>query len=123
MKIVKENRQCVAKSEGFDDESGPYTSPFESGEEMDEEEDEPSPRPRSQRSLSSTSGFTEDHFNLLNGHINSLTSLMEGLHHTAEGLRYTMGTLQQSVVDMTTLLQALHSRLDAVLPPHPPPEN
>ncbi|KAL2471701.1 Uncharacterized protein Adt_39837 [Abeliophyllum distichum] len=59
IKIVKEDGQWVAKSKGFDDESGPSTLPFEGGEEMDEEEDEPP--------LFSTSGFTEGHFNLLNG--------------------------------------------------------
>ncbi|KAL2471696.1 Uncharacterized protein Adt_39832 [Abeliophyllum distichum] len=82
----------------------PSTFPFEGGEEMDEEEDEPP--------LSSTSGFTEGHFNLLNGRIDSLISSVEGLHHTVEGLCHTMGTLQQSVDGMTTLLQALHSRLE-----------
>ncbi|KAL2542513.1 Uncharacterized protein Adt_03491 [Abeliophyllum distichum] len=36
MKIFKENGQWVAKSKGFDDESGPSTLPFE-GEDMDED--------------------------------------------------------------------------------------
>ncbi|KAL2455965.1 Uncharacterized protein Adt_47007 [Abeliophyllum distichum] len=84
MKIFKEDGQWVAKSKGFDDESGPSTLPFE-GEEMDVDEDEPPPRPRSQRPSFSTSGFTEDHFNLLNGQIDSLTSSVEGLHNTAYG--------------------------------------
>ncbi|KAL2461884.1 Uncharacterized protein Adt_45304 [Abeliophyllum distichum] len=43
MKIFKEDDQWVAKSKGFDDESGPSTLPFEGGEEMDEDEDEPPP--------------------------------------------------------------------------------
>ncbi|KAL2471120.1 zf-RVT domain-containing protein [Abeliophyllum distichum] len=77
-----EDGQWVAKSKGLDDESGSSTLPFEGGEEMDEDEDEPPSRPRSQRPLSSISGFTEDHFNLLNGRIDSLTSSVEGLHHT-----------------------------------------
>ncbi|KAL2532184.1 Uncharacterized protein Adt_05535 [Abeliophyllum distichum] len=47
MKIFKEDGQWVAKSKGFDDESGPSTLPFEGGEEMDEDEDEPPSRPRS----------------------------------------------------------------------------
>ncbi|KAL2486961.1 hypothetical protein Adt_31717 [Abeliophyllum distichum] len=111
----------MAKSKGFDDESGPSTLPFK-GEEIDVDEDEPPPRPRSQRPSSSTSGFTEDHFNLLNGWINSLTSSVEGLHHTAEDLHLIMGTLQQSVEGMTSLLQVLHSRLDAMIPPPTPPE-
>ncbi|KAL2519148.1 Uncharacterized protein Adt_15395 [Abeliophyllum distichum] len=123
MKIFKEDGQWVAKSKGFDDESGPSTLPFEGGEEMDEDEDVPLLRPRSQRLSSSTSGFTEEHFNLLNGRIDLLTSSVDGLHHTAEELRLTMGTLQQSVDGMNSLLQALHSRLDAMMPlPPPPPE-
>ncbi|KAL2486804.1 berberine bridge enzyme-like 13 [Abeliophyllum distichum] len=122
MKIFKEDRQWVAKSKGFDDESGPSTLPFE-GEEMDVDEDEPLSRPRSQRPSSSTSGFTENHFNLLNGRIDSLSSSVEGLHNMEEDLRRTMGTLQSSVDGMTSLLHALHARLDAMLPPHPPPED
>ncbi|KAL2487452.1 Uncharacterized protein Adt_32208 [Abeliophyllum distichum] len=82
MKIIKKDGQWVAQSKGFDDESGPSTLPFEDGEEMDEDEDEPPPRPSSQRPSSFTSGFTEDHFNLLNGWIDSLTSSIEGLHNT-----------------------------------------
>ncbi|KAL2518349.1 hypothetical protein Adt_14596 [Abeliophyllum distichum] len=74
------------------------------------------------RPSSSTFSFTEDHFNLLNGRIDLLTSSVEGLHQTAEDLRLTMGTLQQSVDRMTSLLQALHSRLDAMIPPPPPPD-
>ncbi|KAL2526222.1 Uncharacterized protein Adt_11276 [Abeliophyllum distichum] len=121
MKIFKEDGQWVAKSKGFDVESGPSTLPFEGGEEMDEDEDVPPPRPRSQRPSSSTFGFTEVHFNLLNGRIDSLTSSVDGLHHTAEELCLTMETLQQSVDEMTSLLQALHSRLEAMMPPPPPP--
>ncbi|KAL2491256.1 Uncharacterized protein Adt_26884 [Abeliophyllum distichum] len=123
MKIFKKDGQWVAKSKGFDDESSPSTLPFEGGEEMDEDEDEPPPRPRPQRPSSSSSGFTEDHFNLLNGRIDSLTSSVEGLHNTADDLRRTMETLQHSVDGMTSLLQALHARLDAVLPPHLPLED
>ncbi|KAL2480791.1 berberine bridge enzyme-like 13 [Abeliophyllum distichum] len=108
----------MAQSKGFDDESGHSTLPFEGGEEMDEDEDEPLPRPRSNRLSSSTSGFTftEDHYNLLNGRIDSFTSTAEGLHNS-------MVTLQDLVVGMTSLLHALHSRLDAMLPSHPPPED
>ncbi|KAL2524804.1 Uncharacterized protein Adt_09858 [Abeliophyllum distichum] len=118
MKIFKEDGQWVAKSRGFDDESRPFTLPFKGGEEMDKDEDDPPPRPISHRPSSSTSDFTftEDHYNILNSQIDSLVSTMEGL-------RNTMGTLQESVNGMTTLLQALHSHLDAVLLPHPPPEN
>ncbi|KAL2526180.1 Uncharacterized protein Adt_11234 [Abeliophyllum distichum] len=122
MKIFKEDGQWVTKTKDFDDESGPSTLPFE-GEEIDVDEDEPSPRPRSQRPSSSSSGFTEDHFNLLNVWIDSLTSLVEGLYNTTDDLRRTMGTLQHSVNGMTSLFHALHARLDAVLPPHPPPED
>ncbi|KAL2486335.1 Uncharacterized protein Adt_31091 [Abeliophyllum distichum] len=119
MKIVKEDWQWVAKFKGFDDESGPSTLPFVGSEEMDEDEDDPPPRPSSHRPPSSTSGFTftEDHFNLLNGRIDSISSSVEGLHHTADGLRCTMVTLQQSVGGMTIFFQALYSHLDAVLSP------
>ncbi|KAL2486621.1 Uncharacterized protein Adt_31377 [Abeliophyllum distichum] len=96
MKIVKENEQWVVKSKGFDDELGPSTLPFEGGEDMDEDEDDPPTRLRSHRPLSSTSGstFIDDHFNLLNRRIDSLTSSVEGLQHMAENLLHTMGTLQ-----------------------------
>ncbi|KAL2512240.1 hypothetical protein Adt_17840 [Abeliophyllum distichum] len=116
---------CMGWSKEFDDELGPSTLLFEDGEEIDddEEEDEPPPRPRSQRLSSSTFGFTEDHFNLLNGRIDSLTSSVEGLRNRAEDLHRTMETLQHSVYGMITLLQALHFRLDTVFPPHPLPEN
>ncbi|KAL2512789.1 Uncharacterized protein Adt_18389 [Abeliophyllum distichum] len=121
MKFFKEDGKWVAKSKEFDDESGPSTLPFE-GEEMDDDEDEPLPRQRSQRPYSSTIVFTEEYFNLLNGRIDLLTSSVEGLHNIAEDLRRTMKTLQHLVDGMTTLLQVLHYCLDAVLPPHPPPE-
>ncbi|KAL2461786.1 Uncharacterized protein Adt_45206 [Abeliophyllum distichum] len=81
MKIFKENGQWVAKSKRFDDESGPSTLPFE-GEDMDADEEAPPPsppRPRSHRPSSSTSDFNEDHFNLLNGRIDSLTSTVDVL--------------------------------------------
>ncbi|KAL2532118.1 Uncharacterized protein Adt_05469 [Abeliophyllum distichum] len=99
MKIIKNDGQWVAQSKRFDDESGPSTLPFEGGEEMDEDEDDPPPRPRSHRPSSSTSGFTftEDHYNILNGWIDSLTS-------TVEGLRNSMDALQELVAGMTTLL-------------------
>ncbi|KAL2466092.1 Uncharacterized protein Adt_41943 [Abeliophyllum distichum] len=54
IKIFKEDGQWVAKSKGFDDELGPYTLPFEGGEEMDKDEDDPPLRPRSHRPSSST---------------------------------------------------------------------
>ncbi|KAL2497277.1 Uncharacterized protein Adt_22827 [Abeliophyllum distichum] len=78
MKFFKENGQWVAKSKGFDDESGPSTLPFK-GEDMDADEDAPPPsppRPRSHWSSSSSSGFNEDQFNLLNGRIDSLAPSM-----------------------------------------------
>ncbi|KAL2454735.1 Uncharacterized protein Adt_47766 [Abeliophyllum distichum] len=122
MKIFKEDRQWVVKTKGFDDESGPSTILFK-GEEIDVDEDEPPPRPRSQRPSSSSSGFTEDHFNLLNSRIDSLTSSVEGLYNMVDDLHRTIGTLQHSVDVMTSLLHALHTHLDVVLPPHPPPED
>ncbi|KAL2533109.1 Uncharacterized protein Adt_06460 [Abeliophyllum distichum] len=79
MKIFKENGQWVAKSKGFDDESGPSTLPFE-GEEMDEDASPLSPpRPRSHRPSSSASDVNEDQFNLLSGRIDSLTSTVDGM--------------------------------------------
>ncbi|KAL2525845.1 Uncharacterized protein Adt_10899 [Abeliophyllum distichum] len=124
MKFFKEDGQWVEKSKGFDNESRPSTLSFEGGEKIDDDEDEPPKRPRSQRlSSSSTSRFTEDHFNLINGRINPLTSSVDDLHNTAEDLRSTMGTIQHSVDGMTALLQVLHSRLDVVFPLHPPQEN
>ncbi|KAL2525892.1 Uncharacterized protein Adt_10946 [Abeliophyllum distichum] len=96
MKIFKEDGKWMAKTKGFDDESGPSTLLFE-GEEIYVDEDEPPPRPRSQQPSSSSSDFTEDHFNLLNGRIDSLTSSVEGLYNTVDDLRRTMGTLQHSV--------------------------
>ncbi|KAL2470950.1 Uncharacterized protein Adt_39086 [Abeliophyllum distichum] len=42
MKIFKENGQWVAKSKGFDDESGPSTLPFEC-EDIHDNEDAPRP--------------------------------------------------------------------------------
>ncbi|KAL2491619.1 Uncharacterized protein Adt_27247 [Abeliophyllum distichum] len=131
MKIFKENGQWVAKSKGFDDESGPSTLPFE-GEDMDADEDAPPPsppRPRSHQPSSSTSGFNEDHFNLLNGRIDSLTSTVDGLQHavsdlqnTAATIQATVGGLQTSVDGITSMLHALHSYLGTGFPPPPPPE-
>ncbi|KAL2532389.1 Uncharacterized protein Adt_05740 [Abeliophyllum distichum] len=93
MKIFKENRQWVAKSKGFDDESGPSTLPFE-GEDMDADEDVPPPsppRPRSHRPSSSTSSFNEDHFN---GRIDSLASTIDGLQHAVSNLQNTAANIQ-----------------------------
>ncbi|KAL2518219.1 Uncharacterized protein Adt_14466 [Abeliophyllum distichum] len=111
MRIFKEDGQWVAKTKEFDDESGPFTLPFEGHEEIDADEDNPPPRPRLQMPSSSTFGFTftENHYNLFNGRIDSLISTVENL--------------QQSVDVMTSLLQALHSRLDVVLLLYPPPEH
>ncbi|KAL2474610.1 Uncharacterized protein Adt_35346 [Abeliophyllum distichum] len=139
MKIFKENGQWVAKSKGFDDESGPSTLPFE-GEDMDADEDAPPPsppRPRSHQPSSSTSGIHEDQFNLLSGRIDSLTSTVDGkklavndLHNTAttiqatvDGIQATVGGLQSSVDGITSMLHALHSYLGTGFPPPPPPES
>ncbi|KAL2531183.1 Uncharacterized protein Adt_04534 [Abeliophyllum distichum] len=99
MKIFKENEQWVAKSKGFDDESGPSTLPFES-EDIHDDEDAPLPsptRPQSHRPSSSTSGFNEDHFNLLNGQIDSLASTIDGLQHAVSDLQNTAATIQTTV--------------------------
>ncbi|KAL2518223.1 Uncharacterized protein Adt_14470 [Abeliophyllum distichum] len=118
MRIFKEDGQWVAKTKEFDDESGPSTLPFEGDEEIDVDEDAPPPRPRLQRPSSSTFGFTftKNHYNLFNGRIDSIISTVESLHQTVENL-------QQSVDGMTSLLQVLHSCLDAVLLLYPPLEH
>ncbi|KAL2512698.1 Uncharacterized protein Adt_18298 [Abeliophyllum distichum] len=131
MKIFKENGQWVAKSKGFDDESGPSTLPFE-GEDMHTNEDAPPPsppRPRSHQPSSSTSGINEDYFNLLNGRIDSLTTTVDGvqltvndLQNTATTIQVTVGRLQTSVDGITSMLHALHSYLGTGFPPPPPPE-
>ncbi|KAL2486887.1 Uncharacterized protein Adt_31643 [Abeliophyllum distichum] len=108
MKIIKK-WQWVAKTKGFDAESGPSTLPFERGDAMDEDDDDeddapppshPSDLPSSHMPSSFTSGFsfTKDHYNLLNGQIDSLTSTVDGLHNT-------VGSLQQSIDSLTLLLQ------------------
>ncbi|KAL2480348.1 Uncharacterized protein Adt_33314 [Abeliophyllum distichum] len=129
MKIFKEDGQWIANSKGFDDDSGPFTLPFEGGEEMDEDEDVPPPRPRSQRPSSSNSDFNEDHFNLLNGRIDSLASTVDGLQHavsdpqnTVATIKTTVGGLQTWVNRITSLLHALYSHLGIGFPPPPPPE-
>ncbi|KAL2513126.1 Uncharacterized protein Adt_18726 [Abeliophyllum distichum] len=131
MKIFKENGQWVAKSKGFDHESGPSTLPFE-GEDTHDEEDalSPSPpRPRSHQSSSSTSSFNEDHFNLLNGRIDSLASTVDDLQHAVSYLQYTaaniqttVGGLQTSVDGITSLLHSLHSHLGTGFSSPPPPK-
>ncbi|KAL2458480.1 Uncharacterized protein Adt_45922 [Abeliophyllum distichum] len=131
MKIFKENGQWVAKSKGFDDKSGPSMLPFE-GEDIHDDEDAPppsSPQPRSHRSSSSTSDFNEDHFNLLNGEIDSLASTVDGLQHavsdlqnTTANIQTTVGGLQNSVDGITSLVHVLHSHLGTGFPPPPPPE-
>ncbi|KAL2454820.1 Uncharacterized protein Adt_47678 [Abeliophyllum distichum] len=138
MKIFKENGQWVAKSKGFDDESGPSTLPFE-GEDMDADEDAPPPspaRPRSHQPSSSTSGVNEDQLNLLSGRIDSLTSTVGGMQvavndlqnatatirTTVEGIQATVDGLQSSMDGITSMLHALHSYLGTGFPPPPPPE-
>ncbi|KAL2518368.1 Uncharacterized protein Adt_14615 [Abeliophyllum distichum] len=110
MKIFKGDGQWVAKSKGFDDESGPSTLPFEGGEEMDEDVDEPPPRPRANRPTSSTSGFTftEDYYNIPNGRIDSLD--------------FTVEKVQSLLHQVLASQQALHDHLGTEFPPPPPPE-
>ncbi|KAL2480529.1 hypothetical protein Adt_33495 [Abeliophyllum distichum] len=117
-------RTMGGKVEGFDDESGPSTLPFE-GEDMDEDAPLPStPCPRSHRPSSSTSGFNEDHFHLLNDRIDSLTSTVDGLQLAVSGLQNTAATiqatvdgLQTSVDGITSMLHALYSYLGTGFPP------
>ncbi|KAL2475174.1 Uncharacterized protein Adt_35910 [Abeliophyllum distichum] len=123
LRIFKENEHCVAKTKGFDAELGPSTLPFEGGEEMDKGNDDEDatlqshPRPSSHRPSSSTSGFsfTEDHYNLFNGLIDSLTTTADSLHHSVTGLT----SLLQQVL---AFQQAIQSCLDAVFPPPHPSE-
>ncbi|KAL2469984.1 Uncharacterized protein Adt_38120 [Abeliophyllum distichum] len=133
MKIFKENGQWVAKSKEFDDELGPSTLPFE-GEDIHDDKDAPPPsppRPRSHRPSSSTSDFTftEDHYNLLNGRIDSLASTVDGLQHAVSDLQNTTATIQTtvgrlptSVDDITSMLHTLHSYLGTGFPPPLPPK-
>ncbi|KAL2487019.1 berberine bridge enzyme-like 13 [Abeliophyllum distichum] len=133
MKIFKENGQWVAKSKGFDDESEPSTLPFE-GKDIYDDEDAPPPsppQPRSHRPSCSTSGytFTEDHYNLLNGRIDSLASTVDGLQHVVSDLQNTMATiqttvggLQTSVDGITSMIHALQSYLGTGFLLPPPPE-
>ncbi|KAL2505862.1 Uncharacterized protein Adt_21483 [Abeliophyllum distichum] len=96
MKIVKKQRQWVAKTKGFDIESGPSTLSFEGDKAMDDdgqdEEDVPclSPThdmPRSSFPSSSSSfTFSEDHYNLFNSRINSRISIVDGLQYSVYGL-------------------------------------
>ncbi|KAL2493337.1 Uncharacterized protein Adt_28965 [Abeliophyllum distichum] len=111
MKIIKEDGQWIAKTKEFDAESRSSTLPFEGGEDMDkdnDEEDVPStshPRLSLHRPSSSTSGFTfiEDHYNFLNGRIDSLISTVEGL--------------QSMIQQVLASQQVIQSRLDTVFPP------
>ncbi|KAL2542470.1 Uncharacterized protein Adt_03448 [Abeliophyllum distichum] len=96
MKIIKEQGQWMAKTKEFDTESGPSTLPFEGdevvGDNGQDEEDVPlrSPPqdiPRSSFPPSSFSfTFSEDHYNLLNGWIDFLTSIVDSLQHSMDGL-------------------------------------
>ncbi|KAL2505902.1 hypothetical protein Adt_21523 [Abeliophyllum distichum] len=99
----------MAKTKGFDAESRPSTLPFEGGKAMDEDNDDEEDAPfrchlsdvpssHMPSSFTSSFSFTEDHYNFLNGRIDSLTS-------TVDGLQNTVGGLQQSVEDLTSLLQ------------------
>ncbi|KAL2466045.1 Uncharacterized protein Adt_41896 [Abeliophyllum distichum] len=119
MKIVKEDGQWVVKTKGFDTESEPSTLPFEDGEEMDEADDEENASPQSHprdipsslvpSSFISSFSFTKDHYNILNGRIDSLTSTVE--------------SLQSMLQHVLIAKYALNSRFDTVFPPPPPPEN
>ncbi|KAL2486830.1 Uncharacterized protein Adt_31586 [Abeliophyllum distichum] len=105
MKIVKEHEQWVAKTKGFDMESGPSTLSFEGDEAMDDDgQDGKDLSPPSsihempQSSFpSSSSDFTffNDHYNLLNSQIDSLTSTVDGLQHSMDGFN---SMLQQVVI-------------------------
>ncbi|KAL2542572.1 hypothetical protein Adt_03550 [Abeliophyllum distichum] len=108
-------------------ESRPSMLPFEGGEVMgndeQEKEDVTPANPthdmtRSSFPSSSSSNFTfsKDHYDLLNGWINSLTSTIYGLQHSVDGLT---SMLQQVLASQ----QALHSRFDMAFPPHPPPDH
>ncbi|KAL2498715.1 Uncharacterized protein Adt_24265 [Abeliophyllum distichum] len=79
MKIFKEDGQWVANLRDLT-----KNRVLLHCKEKNEDEDVPLPRQRSNRPSSSTSGFTftEDHYNMLNGRIDSLTSTAEGLHNS-----------------------------------------
>ncbi|KAL2542536.1 Protein kinase domain-containing protein [Abeliophyllum distichum] len=103
MKFFNKNGQWVAKSKWFDDKWGPSTLPFE-GKDIHDDEDAPlssPPRLGSHRPSSSTSDFTftEDHYNLLNGRIDSLASTVDGLQHALSDLQNTATCCRPSTVD------------------------
>ncbi|KAL2461581.1 Uncharacterized protein Adt_45001 [Abeliophyllum distichum] len=121
MKIVKEQGQWVVKTKGFDTE----TLTFEGDEAMDDddqdEEDVPhlSPThdiPQSVPSSSSKFTFSEDHYNLFNGQIDSLISTVDSLQHSVDGLTFM---LQQVLASQ----QVLKSRFDMMFRPALPPKN
>lgn len=115
MKIVKERGQWVARTKGFDPDSGPSTLPFEGDDEEDEEaghghdEDIPLPPtpphdfPGSRAPQTSDSfTFTEDHYNFLNRRIESLTSSINGLG----GMLYQLQVQQNAIQAQQTVMHA-----------------
>ncbi|XP_022864691.1 uncharacterized protein LOC111384618 [Olea europaea var. sylvestris] len=112
MKIVKEHGQWVAHTKGFDPTSGPSTLLFEDEAESDEEVPEV-PAPASDILGSSVpppsrecSTFTEEHYNLFHGWIDSLTSLVDGMG----SLLFQMQAQQISIQDRQFEMQ--HQQLE-----------
>ncbi|KAL2526636.1 Uncharacterized protein Adt_11690 [Abeliophyllum distichum] len=126
IKIVKEQGQWVAKAKEFDTESRSSMLHFEGDKAMggnsQDEEDAPHLSPHSDipssHIPSSSSGFTfsKDHYNLLNGQIDSLTSTVDSLQHSVDGLT----SMFQQVISSQ---QALHSCFDMVFYSTPPSEH
>lgn len=120
MKSYKTQGQWVAYTKGFDLASGPSTLPFEEEEEVADEDvplpSHPSSILTSGAPLSFSHGFTfiEGHFNLLNGCLDSLTSLVHQIQARQDAI------LAQQV-EMQAQQNAFYDYVYAHFPPPPPP--
>ncbi|KAL2498170.1 hypothetical protein Adt_23720 [Abeliophyllum distichum] len=98
-------------------------------DDLDEEDahlpSHPSDVLSSHMSSASTSGFsfTEDHYNLLNGRIDSLTSIVDGLQNTVEGLQQSVDGLTMLLHQVLASQQSLNSPFDMMFSPPSLPEN
>ncbi|KAL2517837.1 Uncharacterized protein Adt_14084 [Abeliophyllum distichum] len=118
IKIIKEQRQWMVKTRGFNMESGPSMQPFKGdefmGDNKQDEEDIPHLSPThdisrsSFPSSSSRFSFTKDHYNLLNGRI-------DDLQHSVDGLTSSLHQVLASQQD-------LQPSFNMIFPPLPPLE-
>lgn len=96
MKIIKAHGQWVAHTKGFDPISRPSTIPFEEEEEAKKDVPQVLSPPYYSTPSSSIDNFTfiKDHYNLLNGLINSLTSSIKGLGRQLHQLQVQQAAIQ-----------------------------